>query len=403
MRGLLANPHARLLLVGQTCSMFGDTALFLVMGIWIKSLTGSSAAAGLVFFALGLPNLVSPVGGYLVDRAHRRPILIGTNLSIGLVVLLLLLVHTSADVWIIYGVAVVYGASMVILGSAQSAFLTIILPPELLADGNGALQTVRQGLRLVAPLAGAAMFAGLGGGFAAVVDAATFFIAAGCLWRIRVVEPPPHPARRHWAAEMIAGAVHVAETRPLRRMVAAVAVALLVIGFMETAIFGVVGEGLHRPPSFLGVLSSIQGLGAVVGGLSAARVLRRAGDGRLVAAGMALVAGGVALLTAGVLPVVMAGIILAGAGIPWIIIGFATAVQTRTPARLQGRVYSATDTLLGGPQVLSIALGAALSTVLDYRVLMMAVTLVTGAAAAYLLTRTPVLLEVGRTAEPVEG
>ena len=383
--------------------MFGDTALFLVMGIWIKSLTGSSAAAGLVFFALGLANLVSPLGGYLVDRARRRPILIATNLAIAVLVLLLLLVHDREQVWLIYAVAVIYGASIVVLGSAQSAFLTVILPAELLADGNGALQTVRQALRLVAPLAGAAMYAAFGGGFAAVVDAVTFGIAATCIWRIRVEEPAPHPAQRHWAAEMVAGAVHVARTVALRQMVMAVAVALLVIGFMETAIFGVIGEGLHKAPSFLGVLSSVQGLGAVVGGLTAARILRRVGDGRLVAAGMAMVAAGVALLATAILPVVMAGMVLAGAGIPWIVIGFATAVQTRTPARLQGRVYSATDTLLGGPQVFSIALGAGLSTLMDYRLLMLAVTVVTGCAAAYLVTRAPVLAGLGAEAEPAEG
>jgi hypothetical protein len=31
--------------------VFGDTAMWLAAGIWVKALTGSSAAAGLTFFA----------------------------------------------------------------------------------------------------------------------------------------------------------------------------------------------------------------------------------------------------------------------------------------------------------------------------------------------------------------
>jgi hypothetical protein len=59
VRALLRNRDARLLLVGQTLSMFGDRAMFLVLAIWAKELTGSNAAAGMVFFVLvTLPSSV---------------------------------------------------------------------------------------------------------------------------------------------------------------------------------------------------------------------------------------------------------------------------------------------------------------------------------------------------------
>ena len=51
VRRLLAHRDARLLVVGQTLSVFGDRAMFLALGVWVKTLTGSNAAAGLVFFA----------------------------------------------------------------------------------------------------------------------------------------------------------------------------------------------------------------------------------------------------------------------------------------------------------------------------------------------------------------
>ena len=56
MRALFRDRDARLLLVGQALSLFGDRAMYLVLGIWVKTLTGSNAQAGLVFFVLALPG-----------------------------------------------------------------------------------------------------------------------------------------------------------------------------------------------------------------------------------------------------------------------------------------------------------------------------------------------------------
>jgi hypothetical protein len=51
------------------------------MGIWVKILTGSSSAAGLVFFAFTCGILLAPVTGLLADRMRRRPLLIASNLA----------------------------------------------------------------------------------------------------------------------------------------------------------------------------------------------------------------------------------------------------------------------------------------------------------------------------------
>ena len=51
-RRLLSLRDARVFLAGQAVTSFGDSALWLATGIWVKALTGSSGAAGLVFFFL---------------------------------------------------------------------------------------------------------------------------------------------------------------------------------------------------------------------------------------------------------------------------------------------------------------------------------------------------------------
>jgi MFS family permease len=389
MRQLFRIRDARVLLLGWGLSMLGDTAMFLVLGIWAKDLTHSNAAAGLVFFVLILPSLFAPFAGLVVDRVRKRPLLIGVNCVMAAAVLLLLFVHDRGDLWLIYVVAGLYGAAGAILASARSAFLTVMLPRELLGDANAVFSTLNQGLRLVSPLLGAGLYAAFGGGTVAIADAFTFVGVAVALLFVHTIETPLEREEEHFLTELAAGVRHVFATVPLRQIILATAACLLVVGFSETLFFAVVEFGLHRPPSFLGVLDSLQGLGAVIGGVTAGRALRRFGDVRLVGWGMALFAVGSASFASASLPVVCAGIIVAGFAVSWFIVGFSTAIQLRTPQRLQGRVASAANTMVSTPQTIGIGLGALLVSVLDYRVLVAVMFVAISACGAYLLTRGP--------------
>src|SRR5437762_13623344 len=109
MKALFSRPDLRLLLAGQTLSMFGDWAMIVVLGIWAKVLTGASSAAGLVFFVFALAGLVAPVGGLVVDRLPQRPLMIATHVALAGVMCLLFFVHDRAELWLVYLVTVLYG------------------------------------------------------------------------------------------------------------------------------------------------------------------------------------------------------------------------------------------------------------------------------------------------------
>ncbi|MET7394012.1 MFS transporter [Dactylosporangium sp. NPDC005572] len=385
MRRLMDNRDVRLYLGGQVCSLLGDSALWLAMGVWVKSLTGSSAAAGLVFFFFTAPTLLAPVAGLLVDRVRKRPLLVVANLVSAAVVLLLLLVDGAEDVWIVYLVMSLHGLAYAVLGAAQSALLIQIVPTEQLADANGFLRTAQETLRLVGPLAGSGLFVLLGGHFVAVLDAVTFAVPVMCLLKLRLREPRPKPWQHHWSAEMLAGVRFVGRTAPLRHVVTATATALLVFGFTETTVFAVVGQGLHRQPAFVGVLVAVQGAGALLGGPTAAPLVRRLGERRVIGLGLATAAVGALLQTPPSLPFVLGGVGLFGVSLPWIVVGFTTLLQRVTPADLQGRVYAAASTMITVPQTISIAVGAGLVTALGYRILLATAAVVTALASGYLL------------------
>ena len=387
MGRLLTLRNAQLYLAGATLSLFGDTALFLAVAVWVKVLTGSNGAAGLIFFILGVPSLFAPLSGLLVDRVRRRPLLMLANMTTGVIVLLLLRVHGKGDVWLIYLVVFLYGASYTIINAAQSALFTVMLPRELLGENNAAIQTIWQGLHLIGPVAGAALFAWGGGAFVAILDALTFLGATIAIGLVHVVERVPEPKGTRIEVEMLAGIQHVFRTVRLRQLVLVGALASSVFGFGQTVIFAVVDQGLHRPPTFLGVLIGVMGIGGLAGGLTAARVMSGLGEGATTGMGLVIGAIGSPLLALQSFAGVFLGVILFGFGLPWIIVGTNTLVQRATPSDLQGRVASAVGTMLGAPQIISIALSAALITVIDYRVIVLMMAAALTAAGVYILTR----------------
>lgn len=95
---LLRLRDPRIYFTGTPLSPFGDTATYRADGVWVKVHTGSNGAAGVIFLAIGLPSLLGPWTGLLVDRFPRGSSMIVMDLAIGDPVLLLLFVRGHHDV-----------------------------------------------------------------------------------------------------------------------------------------------------------------------------------------------------------------------------------------------------------------------------------------------------------------
>lgn len=385
MRGPLSNPGFRLLFAGLAVSMVGDSLMLLVFAIWIKTLTDSNGAAGLVLLCVAVPAAASPLGGWVVDRVRRRHFLVCANAASALMLTPLFAVHDDrADVWMIYMVAVLYGVSSVTIAAALNGLLKELLGDEELAAANSMLQTVKEGLRLGGPLVGAVLFAAVGGAAIAAIDAGSFVLAASVIAAMRLRERRPYGTRPVWREEVLAGLRHLLTEPVLRRAMTAGAMAFLVIGLVESVGFAIVDQGLHRAPAFIGVLASAQGAGCIAGGVAAAVIIRTLGELAATAMGLSAFGSGCALCIPATLLTVMAGKALAGFGIALATVALTTVIQRRTPEPLVGRASTAMESLTSGPQTLSLAAGAVLISLVDYRVLL--VTIVAGMlpAAGYL-------------------
>jgi len=349
-------------LLGSTASEFGNSAMSLVAGIWVKTLTGSSQAAAVVSILIYLPSLFAPLAGVLVDRVDRRLVLVWTNIAGAAVVAALVLVHGRQWVGLIYAVMLVYGATAVVIDPAETALFSQLVHPQDRAAVNGLRLSLSEGCKLLAPLVGAGLFTVLGGGKVALLDSASFLVAAGITWSIRL---PSHrtdtaaaPDTGFWAP-VGAGVVHIRRTPALRRLALAGAAAMFISGLSVAAQYALV-DSLHRRPAFLGVLTSALGAGSIAAGLLSGPIIRRVHEVGLVRAGLLAGVVGDALLVTDRLPLVVTAYVVLGFFLPWVVIGVITIGQRLTEDHTQGRVSAALTLLLFGPQPVAQVLGVGL-------------------------------------------
>ncbi|MBE1488792.1 MFS family permease [Plantactinospora soyae] len=371
----------------------------LATGIWVLDLTGSSSLAALTGFCFFVPTLLGPVLGVLVDRFPRRPLIVWTHLLTAGAVLSLLTVHTEDQTWLIYAVMLGYGVSFVLIDAGEAALLPAALPPEVLGGVNGLRMSAQEGVKLIAPLVGAGLFGWWGGHSVALLTVGTLTAAAGLYLLIRlrpsvpaaaapgagVADQPstaptePGPPERS-AGRFLVGIRFLWARPELRITVLLGSITIAMSGLTTAALYSVVVEDLHRPATFLGVLSSAQGAGSILGGLIVGRLLRVRGTRAVGILGAVLVALGATGWGVPWWPVVVGSSFVIGIGLPWTLVAAMTAVQSRTPEALLGRVAGTASTLLFAPIAIATPLGAAL-VLLDRRLpLAIAATLCLGAA-----------------------
>src|SRR5690606_36342547 len=179
-------------------------------------------------------------------------------------------------------------------------------------------------------LVGAGLYTLFGGAAVAVLTSAMLAVAAVAMVTVRVDETPASPSgeRERFVREVAAGVRHIRSVPGLAQTVLLVGVAFAATGLANSTIWAVIDDGLELGSEFFGVLASIQGGGSVLGGLTAAWLIRRGGERMAIGAGLALLAVGMAT---GLVAVVTVGAAVLGVGVVWMVVGLVTLRQRLTP------------------------------------------------------------------------
>ena len=400
MLGLLRRRDFALLWFGGLVSTLGDWALLAALPVYVYQLTGSTLATGGMFAALMAPRLLlGSIAGVFVDRWDRRRTLVVANALLAVNVVLLIFVTTADRLWAVFVVAAVQSSLAQLVQPAEGALLPRLVPADALVRAN-ALNALKNDLaRLVGPAVGGLVVGYVGLTGVALLDSASFIMAAALVALISVDVGVRGGTPAAEGDAVPAGIWHqwrdglrlVARSRTLAVIFAFLAITGIGEGFMAALFAPFVIDVLGGGDPAFGWFLSAQAVGGLVGSAVVARWGATARPARLLGFG-ALGMGSIDLMIFNS-PAVLPGLVLplllmvvVGLPIAGLSIGRTTLVQAAAEDEYRGRVLGALSTTAA----LSSLVGTVLGGLLGDRVGI--VTLLNVDGIAYCLAGSMVLV-----------
>lgn len=373
---LLGRGNFGLLWSAGLISLTGDWVLRIGLPIYIYQLTGSALATSAMFIAGTLPSVVfGSVAGVYVDRWDRRQTFIIGNLLLAAVLVPVALVQRVELLWIVYVAAFFESLISLFVGPAEGALLPALVEPEELVTANSLNALNSNIARLVGPPLGG-VIAVAGGIFGvALIDAATFGVAAVLVALMRGA-PDTRVATattadlRAWTrlwVDWVAGLGIVRMRRAIAAIFLLVGLAALGEGVFSVLFILYVVSVLGGGAPELGVLMSSQAVGGLIGSFLLVPLSTRIGAASLVGWG-ALLFGAIDLVIFNApalgasLPVIAGLFVLVGLPAATIFPAILSVIQSGVPDAFRGRVLGAMTTTSAVLRLAGLGIAGALAT-----------------------------------------
>jgi MFS family permease len=327
-------------------STIGSWMQTVAVGALVISHTGNATWAALVAAGAFLPiGLLSPVGGALADRLPRRLVLAAGNLAAAVTAILLAIIvaagHESPLALVV--LVTVQGSASALVGPFQQAILPDLVPrQEFLAAIS--LNSAQFNLgRIVGPALAGATVAAFGYPAAFVANAASFLAVVIALAFLRVA--PPGGSQGNLLASLRSGFAAARREPSCRAAIITIAVVALLaspfIALVPVMAHHVTHGGAKAVAQTTALLTTAQGVGAVLGALALAPLAIRLGRGRVLRWSLILLPATLIGYSTSQSPW-WAAITLFIVGLVYIgvLSGLSTVVQLRAPAAYRGRVLS---------------------------------------------------------------
>jgi MFS family permease len=134
-RTLLADRRFATLWVNQALGQTAQYALLFALLIVVLDLTGSTIMTTLLVLSFVIPSMLFGMpAGVLLDRLHKEDVLVVTNVVRALVCLFLF--FFNENVWVIFGVNLVFATASQFFNPAVVALIPALVPQQRLINAN---------------------------------------------------------------------------------------------------------------------------------------------------------------------------------------------------------------------------------------------------------------------------
>ena len=355
----LRQRNYRLFFFGQLVSIAGTWMQTVAQSFVVLDLTHSGTQLGLTSAARFLPMFVfGPLGGVFADRMDRRRVLYVTQALSGLLagVFAVTVGTHSIRLWIVYLLALALGFVNVFDNPARQSFISEMVSTGDLPNAVTLNSVAANMARVFGAALGGVIAAAIGLALCFTFNALSFGAVLLSLAAMRSSELFPAERVSRQKKQVRQGLRYVRNTPELLIPLLMIAVVGTLAWEFQVSLPLMASEVFHGGAASYGVMASVMGGGAVVGGLiSAARARPRARALCLAAIGW-----GIAILAAAVAPsfaLELAALVFVGYGSITFNSLAKTTLQLAAKPEMRGRVMALWalawmgSTPIGGPIV----------------------------------------------------
>jgi len=355
----LRQRNYRLFFFGQLVSVAGTWMQTVAQSFVVLDLTHSGTQLGLTSAARFLPMFVfGPLGGVFADRMDRRRVLYVTQTLSGLLagVFAVTVGTHSIRLWIVYLLALALGFVNVFDNPARQSFISEMVSTGDLPNAVTLNSVAANMARVFGAALGGVIAAAIGLALCFTFNALSFGAVLVSLAAMRSSELFPAERVSRQKKQVRQGLRYVRNTPELLIPLLMIAVVGTLAWEFQVSLPLMASEVFHGGAGSYGVMASVMGGGAVVGGLiSAARARPRARALCLAAIGW-----GIAILAAAVAPsfaLELAALVFVGYGSITFNSLAKTTLQLAAKPEMRGRVMALWalawmgSTPIGGPIV----------------------------------------------------
>ena len=398
LKTILRHKPFRTLWLAQFVSVFGDfLALFGVISLITFRWHGTPVQVTTVTIAYILPlAVISPVAGVFVDHWNVKRLMIATDLIRAVLILMLVFVR---DVTQIAAIFIALSAVSSFFAPAQSVAVRTIVPAEGLLAANAMMMQAFYVVRLLSPVAAGALVAWLTEKSCFYLDVASFVFSAAMISRLAILRPARAQGEKtvkSLTQDFLAGNKFIFTHAGLAFVFVAMAVAMFLLSSFSPLISIYIRDTLHAGTIMFGTVSTMVGVGMILGTPLVTRLARGHSKTNVVLSGLFALGVGAALLGAfRNSPMAALSTFTMGLAIAFVWIPAQTMSQQETPPAMVGRVSSTFMSLISISQVLGLLLSGYLAQKIGIRPVFMAC-----AAVLALISALGYLMMRGRHAAP---
>lgn len=376
-------------MTAETLSLFGDQLLGVALPLYVFDHLGGATASVAVLLARVVPlGLLGVWGGAMADRTDRRRLLVTVGLLRAAMVLPLLFV-AGGGLGLVLVVVVGLTATAQLAGPAVGASLPAVVSPEDLPSANARLAARTVLVGMLAPTLGAVVYTGPGLVAVVVLNALLYALSGVVAWALRLpVQSAPHEPGL--LAGMGAGIRLLLADAVLRRLLVVVIVAMMGLAVELAVLMPFIRGVLHGTPTEVGVLTTMQAVGGLLGAVLVPVIARRRGARALIGIGiLGLPMAALGFLVSQVVWQAVPGVLLAGLLVTVLAAGAQTHLQTTVPSTHLGRVLGAVSSAFGIASMVGTGLAVVLTHVVSLRVCLTVAAAVELVAVLLWLVRPP--------------